>query len=361
MSPPAPPLRQTLAWVQASPKETLTLREFPLAVGPQDAVVAVAACGVCHTDVGFWDGSVKPRGGYPLVLGHEASGTVVEAPAGQAHLVGQQVVIPAVWCCGECAPCRAGRETSCLKQKMPGNDVPGAFAAHVAVPARCLAPVPEPVSEERLRQMAVTADAVATPVEAARRAGLAAGDFAVVVGCGGLGSFLVQVAHAMGAKVIALDVQAAALERIRAHGAAATLDLTGLAEKEVKGRVKAMAKELGAPEWGWKIFETSGHPSGQRTAFDLLGPAATLMVVGFTPAKQELRLSNLMAFDASALGVWGSRPSSLTEAVRLVASGRVALAPFVEPRPMSQVNAVLEAAHHGQLTRRAVLTPDFSR
>ena len=126
----------------------------------------------------------------------------------------------------------------------------------------------------------------------------------------------------------------------------------------MKAQAKGLAKELGAAAWGFKIFETSGSIPGQRTAYDLLGPAATLMVVGYTPAKLELRLSNLMAFDASALGVWGSTPRALTEAVELVASGKVALGPFVEMRPMKDVNEVLHLAHDGKLGRRVVLLPD---
>lgn len=347
---------KTTAWVQDEAKGQLTRKDFPLKAGPGDAVVQVTACGVCHTDVGFWDGSVKPRGGYPLVLGHEASG-IVRGAADKA-LVGKQVVIPSVWPCGECGPCKAGRETACLKQKMPGNDVPGAFAGHVVVPARCLAPVPKAVSAEQLQQLSVTADAIATPMEAVLRSGLKAGDYAVVVGTGGLGSFMVQLARLRGAKVVALDVNDVALSRAKEYGATATVNVTGLSEKDVKGKVRGLAKELGAAEWGWKLFETSGTTPGQKTAYDLLGPGATLMVVGYTPNKLELRLSNLMAFDASALGVWGSTPRALTEAVDLVASGKIAIAPFVELRSMKDVNEVLRLAHDGKLTRRVVLLPD---
>jgi 6-hydroxycyclohex-1-ene-1-carbonyl-CoA dehydrogenase len=349
-------MNQTTAWVQSEAKGELKQKDFPLNATGDDAVVKVSGCGVCHTDVGFWDGSVKPRGGWPLVLGHEASGVVIEAA--DKSLIGKQVVVPSVWPCGQCGPCKAGRETACLKQKMPGNDVPGAFAGHVVVPARCLAPVPRQVSAEQLAQMSVTADAIATPMEAVIRSGLKAGDLAYVVGTGGLGGFLVQMLKVKGAKVVALDVNEASLTRAREFGAHATINVTGLSEKDVKARAKGLAKELGAPEWGFKIFETSGTAPGQRTAYDLLGPCATLMVVGYTPAKLELRLSNLMAFDASALGVWGSTPRALTEAVELVANGKIVLAPFVEMRPMAQVNEVLHLAHEGKLGRRVVLLPD---
>jgi ABC-type glycerol-3-phosphate transport system substrate-binding protein len=74
---------------------------------------------------------------------------------------------------------------------MPGNDVPGGFAHHLAAPAAWVAPVPEGTSREMLEELSVIADAVSTPYEAAVRAGITAGDLAVVVGAGGVGGFLI--------------------------------------------------------------------------------------------------------------------------------------------------------------------------
>lgn len=100
----------------------------------------MAGCGVCHTDLGFWNDGVRTKKELPLTLGHEISGTVLEGPA---HLKGRHVIVPAVLPCGECDPRRKGRSNMCQKQLMPGNDLHGGFASHVVVPHRYLCVLPE--------------------------------------------------------------------------------------------------------------------------------------------------------------------------------------------------------------------------
>jgi 6-hydroxycyclohex-1-ene-1-carbonyl-CoA dehydrogenase len=71
----------------------------------------------------------------------------------------------------------------------------------------------------------------------------------------------------------------------------------------------------------------------------------------------EVRLSNLMAFDARAIGNWGCPPESYPAALDLVLDGKVAIAPFVEQRPLDTINEVFHAVHHKEIRRRAVLVP----
>ena len=93
------------------------------------------------------------------------------------------------------------------------------------------------------------------------------------------------------------------------------------------------------------------------TAYGLLVHGATLGVVGFTMDKVEVRLSNLMAFHARALGNWGCPPRLYPAALDLVLDGKVKVAPFVEQHPLSEINTVFEDVHAGKLTRRAILVP----
>ncbi|MEX0892615.1 MAG: 6-hydroxycyclohex-1-ene-1-carbonyl-CoA dehydrogenase [Gemmatimonadota bacterium] len=324
--------------------------------GPGDVLVEVAGCGVCHTDVGFWRDGVATRKPLPLTLGHEIAGVVVEASRAAEHLVGREVIVPAVIPCGNCALCTSGRGNACRRQLMPGNDMDGGFADFVRVPLRGLCMVDERGGLE-LAELAVIADAVTTPYQAVVRSGLAAGDLAVVVGVGGVGTYAVQIAAALGAHVVAVDVDATRLEAVAAHGARLTLDSSALDFKELRGRVKEAAGAWGCPDHGWKIFECSGHPAGQETAFGLLNHAATLMVVGFTMARVNLRLSNLMAFDATAQGTWGCLPELYPAALELVTSGRVAVRPFVRTYPLHDGAEVLRAVADHEIDRRAVLVP----
>jgi len=354
---------QVTAWTAAKPGERMEpvgRDEVPEA---GEVVVEVAGCGVCHTDLGFFYEGVPTRHPFPLTLGHEVSGRVVEAGTGAEHWLEKEVVVPAVIPCGSCAACEAGRGSICRKQIFPGNDVHGGFATHVRVPAHGLCPVPDlaDVSVNRagveLSTLSVMADAVTTAYQAIVKSGLGEGDLAVFVGTGGVGGFGVQLAAALGAVPVALDVDDARLEQMRAHGAALALR-ADTDFREMKKQIKGLAEKHGVPTWRRRVFETSGTAAGQTTAFGLLDPGGYLAVVGFTPEKVNVRLSNLMAFDARAEGTWGCLPEHFPAVLDLVLAGKVALAPFVEHRPLSTINETFEDLKAHRVTKRVVLVPE---
>jgi len=330
-----------------------------LVPGPNEVVVRVAGCGVCHTDIGFAFDGVPTRHPLPLILGHEISGRVVSAGLKANNWLGRSVVIPAVIPCGECSACLAGTPTICRQQFMPGNDGDGGFATHVRVPARGLCTVPDVLLPGlTLEMLSVVADAVTTPYEAIRRSGLGYEDVAVIVGAGGVGSFGVQIAAAIGAAVVAIDIDRQRLDLVAQHGASLTLDASTTDIKGLKSAVRTFAKSSGRTGIGLKIFEMSGTPAGQATAFGLLDHGAYLGVVGFTSKSVELRLSNLMAFDATARGNWGCPPEQYPAALQMVLDGKVHLAPFVEMHALAEAPEVLEAVGNHSLRRRAILRPD---
>jgi 6-hydroxycyclohex-1-ene-1-carbonyl-CoA dehydrogenase len=338
----------------------LVLAELPaLEPGNNEVIVKVAGCGVCHTDVGFAYDGVPTRHALPLVLGHEITGQVVATGENAQRWLGSSVVVPAVIACGECPACRAGHPTICRKQFMPGNDGDGGFASHVRVPAHGLCPVPEKLPAGiGLETLSVVADAVTTPFEAVRRSGLQAGDAAVIVGAGGIGGFGVQIASALGAKVVAIDVDNDRLQLAQQFGATLALNSKENDEKKIKSSVRKFAVEFAAPGSTLKIFEMSGTPAGQTLAFSLLDFGAYLAVVGFTPAKIEVRFSNLMALDATARGNWGCPPDQYPAALDMVLSGKVAIEPFVERHEMADAPQVLEGVHQHAFRRRVVLVPN---
>jgi 6-hydroxycyclohex-1-ene-1-carbonyl-CoA dehydrogenase len=346
-------------WAMTGVNEPVVEHEYEAEPGEGEALVEVAGCGVCHTDISFLEMGVPTRMTPPLVLGHEISGTVAAVGEGvDAGLVGKPVLVPAVLPCGTCPACTSDHRRICPKQVMPGNDRHGGFASHTVVPARFLCPVGDEVlAKSDLWELAVVSDALTTPFQAVRSAGVSEGDLAIVIGVGGIGTHCVQVAAAAGAKVLAIDVDPDKLEAAVEAGAFAAIDSTDLSTKELKGAVKSEVKAVGGPKVLWKIFETSGTKGGQQTAFSLLGFGATLAVVGFTMAKVEVRLSNLMAFDATAFGIWGCDPVLYPETLRWIADGRIKVGPYVERHPLSELPEVLRAAHEGTLERRAVMVP----
>jgi 6-hydroxycyclohex-1-ene-1-carbonyl-CoA dehydrogenase len=348
-------------WLMTAVGRPLERAGFDATPGPGEVAVAVAGCGVCHTDLGYYYDGVRTNHALPLALGHEVSGRVVAAGDGAADWIGRAVIVPAVLPCGECDLCRRGLTTICRAQKMPGNDIQGGFGSHIVVPARGLCPVDEArlaAAGLTLPQVSIVADALTTPYQAVQRAGVEPGDVAVVIGVGGVGGYCVQVARAFGAEVVAIDVDARKLDAIVADGGAArALNAREHDARALKRAIADFAKARGLRATEWKIFECSGTAAGQTSAFGLLVHGATLAVVGFTMDKVEIRLSNLMAFDARAIGNWGCPPELYPAALDLVLDGKVRLAPFVETHALADINRVFDAVHRREITRRAVMVP----
>lgn len=350
----------TQGWTLETAGAPLVWRDHAVgAPAPTEALVEVLGCGVCHTDLGYADGSVRPNHPLPLVLGHEIVGRVVAAGAEASHLLGQTVLVPAVLPCGDCAFCRAGRGNACPQQKMPGNDIHGGFARHVLVPAVPLVPIVNAPASFDIRALAVVADAVSTAWQAVDRSGLNAGDVAIVIGAGGgVGGYVSQIARSRGARVIACDVDAERLATVAALGVDASLPMRDVEPRVLRKQAHGLAQSWGVPSLRWRIFECSGHPRGQDAAFTLLARGVTMVQVGYTPAKLEVRLSNLMAFDATVHGTWGCPTESYPAILRAIFDGQVQIAPFVDYAPMAEANRVLDDMAHHRLSKRMVLVPD---
>jgi 6-hydroxycyclohex-1-ene-1-carbonyl-CoA dehydrogenase len=318
------------------------------------ARIRVAGCGLCHTDIAFYSGEVRTRHALPLVLGHEVAGTVVQAAPDATGWVGADVIVPAVIPCGVCELCRSGHDNACLNQVMPGNHAHGGFATELVVPARSLVRVGQDRGEYELAELSVVADAVTTPFQAMTRAKVAEGDVVVVIGAGGIGTYAVQIARARGAKVAVIDVDPCKLERLAPFNVDWRFNARAIDAPAIKKRLQAETSGV-----RWKIFEMSGTQAGQELAWSLLVPAATLGVIGFTMDKPQLRLSNLMALDATAFGSWGCSPSLYPDALALVFSGQVTLRPFIERHPLEDGPALFAQFARGEhgSGRRAILIP----
>ncbi len=340
--------------------QPLEKREFSIiSIAADEVVVEVAGCGLCHTDLGFMSGAVQTKHQLPLILGHEISGTVVATGAQYNALIGKKVIIPAVLPCGECELCLAGRDNICQHQLMPGNDFHGGFASHIKVPAQFLCELPDDLGDFELAQLCVVADAITTPYQSLLRSGLKKDDLAIVIGTGGVGLYMVQHAKNAGATVIALDLDQNRVDTALAQGAAYGICTRAMDGREIKQQIRTYVNENNLPKTQWKVFENSGSTAGQTLAFSLLSFAGTIGIVGFTMDKVNIRLSNIMAFDADVFGNWGCRPEYYQPVVADVLSKKINLLDNIELYPLCEMNAVLELAKSHQLTKRAILTPDL--
>jgi 6-hydroxycyclohex-1-ene-1-carbonyl-CoA dehydrogenase len=353
-----------VSWQMVKPNQPLERVEAPLPEpGAGQVLLKVSGCGVCHTDLGFFYDGVPIKSALPLTLGHEISGIVQATGPGAEAWNGCAVVVPAVMPCGDCDVCREGRGNICMGQKMPGNDIQGGFASHIVVPAKQLCKVsvdenmkPIGPADVCLEELSVVADAITTPYQAIVEAGLSDQDLAVFVGVGGVGGFGALLAKSFGAAVVAIDVDPQKLENFASH-VDATFNVKEIPFKELRKKVYGVAKETGRARSHLKIFETSGTAAGQKTAFGLLTFGAHLSVVGFTLDTVEIRLSNLMAFNATARGNWGCLPKYYPAVVDLILAGKMDLKPFVKTYPLDSINDVFEMAHQRKINQRPIMVP----
>ncbi|HKZ94010.1 MAG TPA: 6-hydroxycyclohex-1-ene-1-carbonyl-CoA dehydrogenase [Candidatus Bathyarchaeia archaeon] len=334
--------------------------EIPVpALQPNEVLVEIAGCGVCHTDLGYFYDGVPTVTKPPLTLGHEISGTVI---AGDSRLVGKEVIVPAVMPCNKCDICSSGRGNRCLAQKMPGNSlgVYGGFSSHVPVPSEDLCVVGNRGGFQ-LAELAVIADAVTTPYQACVRAGLKKNDNVVVVGVtGGVGSYVAQMAKAFGAKtVVGIARDQEKLERSLKYGSDYMINSSGKDDNAIRNEFKELCKAHGLPNYAWIIFEVTGTGAGQSIALNLLSFVGKLVVIGFGMQKNEFNLSRLMAFDADIVGTWGCLPKYYSKVLEMVLNETIKIRPFTETRPMSRISEVFSEAHTTRMMKRVVLTPDF--
>ncbi len=324
-----------------------------------EVLVEIAGCGVCHTDLGFFYDGVPTVSKPPLTLGHEISGRVV---SGDERWIGKEVIIPGAMPCRKCYLCKIGRGNRCLDQKMPGNslEVYGGFASHIPVPSIDLCEVKNR-GETPLEHLAVIADAGTTPYQAAIKADVGPGDNVIVVGVGGVGQYMVQIAKALGsATVVAIDIDDERLQKMLSHGADFAINSKEKSPKDISNELKAIRKKNGLPNYGWKIFEVSGTKPGQDLALSMLGFIGKLVIIGFGLQQIEYSISRLMAFDAEIIGVWGCLPEYYPIVLNMVLRKDINIDPFVQTKLMSTIAETFEEIHRrGSPIKRVVLTPDF--
>jgi alcohol dehydrogenase len=206
-------------------RQPLSVKNVPDPACPRDGVViAVKACGVCRSDWHAWNGA-DPDVTPPHVPGHELAGVVVEAgPECRRFKKGDRVTAPFIVACGDCPDCRGGDPTVCAHQFVIGFSAWGAFAEFTAVPHADFNLVPLPESIGFVEAAAMGCRLTTAFRGIVDRADLRPGEWLAVHGCGGVGLSAIMIASALGAQVLAIDVNEQALALAKSLGATATLN-----------------------------------------------------------------------------------------------------------------------------------------
>lgn len=331
------------------PGRPLTVEAVPVPEpGAGEVRVKVAACGVCATDLHYLHGTPTAKKP-PLILGHEVSGTVEATGPGVAGLEpGEAVLVPSVLSCGECLNCRRGRDNLCERMVMPGNHADGGFAEFLKVPARSLIPLPAGLP---LIESAVISDAVSTPFHAVRnRARVQGGDTVAIFGCGGVGLNAVQIAAAMGAEVIAVDVDANKLARARELGA----------KEAINPREGDAAKAIRKlTDGGVDVaFEIVGKPQVLDQAFSSVRAGGILVAVGYSEETWNFAVHRAMFRELSVLGSLGCRSADYPVILQMVRAGKIRLEPVISDRlPLDRINEALTKLEAGTVTGRQLIVP----
>jgi len=330
------------------PKQPLKVEEIETpSPGPGEILVKLAACGVCHTDIGYIDEGVPTFKKPPMVLGHEASGTVAGLGEGVGQFAeGDRVLIPAVFTCGDCEYCRTGRENICLNMKMLGNHMDGAYAEYTVVPAKDCLKMPEEIP---LEEGCIIADAISTPYHAVKnRAKVGPGDVVCVYGCGGVGMNVVQVAAAAGGAVVAVDIDDDKLRVAAELGA----------WKTVNAKAVDPAKEIRKVTGGGAdiAIEAIGNPITIEQAFSSLKTGGRLCIVGYTNQEVKINAGRIMFREMEIVGSLGCRPVDYHRIVKMVAEGKLKVKEMVTARfALDDINEALDHLRSGKSLRSIVV------
>ena len=326
------------------------------AVGPGDVLVRVAACGICGSDVHGFDGS-SGRRIPPLVMGHEAAGTVESVGPGVTDFApGDRVTFDSTVSCGDCHFCRRGDVNLCDDRTVLGVSCGdyrrhGAFAEFVAVPERICYALPDGLPFEH----AALIEAVSVAVHAANRTPIALGDSVAVVGSGMIGLLAVQAVRLAGAgTVIAVDLDADRLELAKELGADLTLKADAV---DVPAEIRKHTGGRGADA----ALEVVGATATVRTAIDAVRKGGAVTLVGNLAPTVELPLQSVVTRELSLFGTCASS-GEYPACIDLMTRGAIRVAPLITAQaPLEAGPEWFDRLHGGEKgAMKVVLRPDLA-
>jgi D-arabinose 1-dehydrogenase-like Zn-dependent alcohol dehydrogenase len=330
---------------EQGPPDVLRIEDVPDPTpSPTQAVIKVRACGVCGHDQADRLGLTKPHG-MPCILGHEIAGEVVEVGSMVRHFrPGDVVASKQFTTCGQCLPCRSGKELDCERKHF----IYGGYAEYVAVEDDALLRLPEGVD---VVGASIVACAVGTCYQALTNiAQLRPEEWVVVTGAGGgLGLHGVQVAAALGGRVIALTTSPQKNDFLSKIGA----------ERVVVGRDEPYANqilEITGGAGAQVVLDQVGHPTQFNQCFRALAKRGRYVLTGQL-FRERIGLYAAFVFGKEAV-ITGSQSTPMSAFMRsmdLVRDGRVK--PVYETVPLDEVVKAHTAIDEHTVVGRAVLTP----
>jgi D-arabinose 1-dehydrogenase-like Zn-dependent alcohol dehydrogenase len=308
--------------------------------GPDEVLVRVAACGVCHHDLLDRKG-LLPSVRLPQVLGHEIAGTIeATGPAVGTVRPGDRVVVYQRTACGRCGECLVGRQDRCRQAELLGSGADGGYAEYVTVAAHNVLPLPSAIA---LTDAALLVCPIGASIRAIRAAGVGLGDVVLITGAsGGLGLHQIALARLCGADVIAVTSSEAKTDALREAGATEVVVAPDL---RFSAQVWALTAKQGV---GVVLDNVVSSTLGE--SLRSLGPDGRLVVLGnVAVAPVEVNPGLLIGRRQRVIGSGTCTIREVREAIDLVARGRLRpVIGAVYPFPQA-------AAAHRQLEERGAI------
>jgi L-iditol 2-dehydrogenase len=302
----------------------LEVTDLPLPViGRGEVLVRVEACGICGSDVHGYDGSTGRRIP-PIVMGHEAAGTVEAIGEGVTkYKTGDRVTFDSTLYCGECPYCQRGQINLCDNRQVIGVSCEeyrrhGAFAEYVVVPERIIYKLPGNISFNEAAML----EAVSVALHGVRVSPVLGGETVLVIGAGMIGLLTLQAARAAGcARVFVADVDATRLELARQVGADEVLHHSGA---ELASEVMRLTGGRGVDI----ALEAVGRNETVASAIDCTRKGGTVTLIGNIMPEVTLPLQKVVV---RQLKLQGSCASSgeYPEAIELIANGKIQVKPLI--------------------------------
>jgi alcohol dehydrogenase, propanol-preferring len=325
-------------------KQPLTLEQVAIPnLEPDDVLVKVEVCGVCHSDLSIMDGEwaqLKRLTKANLIPGHEVVGEVVEKGDAVTHLeIGDRVGVAWLhWSCGACELCKDGLENLCPSQKITGLSQDGGFAEFIKAKASHALKVPQMLDSAAAAPLFC---AGVTSYRAVKNAHLQAGQRLAVFGIGGLGHLVVQIAKAQQAQVIAVDIADDKLALAKEIGADFTINALN------EDVAKTIRKQGGAHA----VVVTANAKAAFQQAFSTVRSAGTLVVVGLP--SEDLNFAAIQMREIKITSAATGTRADQREVLNLAAEGKIACR--TEASDLASINQIFDRMRAGKIQGRVVV------
>lgn len=295
--------------------------EAPSALQADEALVRVHRIGVCGTDIHAFNGR-QPFFSYPRILGHELGVEVVEAGSDVTCVrPGDRCSVEPYLNCQKCIACRRGKPNCCTVLRVLGVHGDGGMRERFVLPARKL----HPSSKLSLDQLALV-ETLGIGAHAVERAGVEAGEFALVVGAGPIGLSAMQFLVEAGAQVIALDINAERLSFCRQQLGVPHV-INGSRED-----VLETLKQITDGDLPTVVFDATGNPQSMMASFELPAHGGGLVFIGLFQGDVTFNDPNFHRRELTLMSSRNAQPQDFARIISLLEAGRIDTTPWITHR-----------------------------